>query len=157
MTKMSAERKGIAQLPVTPLLAGMALAVGLSACRSVPPATPPPFELSYEQMYPSLPPEFRRSGLISSSTYQVPIAVDAKDEEEARELGNKLVRQKAFQLLLQEVFIPKNITAPGRENIRTLVNKNGKIVRIEKASDHRFNLVLQINKMGLHNYLKRIR
>lgn len=104
-----------------------------------------------------MPAEFRRSGMITSSTYQVFITVFGNSEQEAQKNGLQEARQKAYNLLLQEPFIPRNISDEGKRDLRRLIEESGKMVQMVKESDNTWSLVLQINKPGLRNYLQQMR
>jgi hypothetical protein len=111
----------------------------------------------FSWMYPAVPHEFRQSGMISSSTYQVLVAVEADRREDALELGQELARQKALNLMMQEVFISRKISMDGRKKIHDLIYENGRIVRIDRENENRYNLVFQVNRPGLWSYVAGIR
>lgn len=104
----------------------------------------------------SLPPEFKRSGMISSSTYQVIVSLENMSEDDAKKEGADLAIEKAASLISQEVFINRNLSMDGRKKIRKLVEEKGKIVRVQKTSDKIYSIVYQVNQPRLKKYLESI-
>ena len=103
-----------------------------------------------------LPAEFTRSGLISSSTYQVMVTLENKNENDAKLEGTELAIEKATSLISQEVFIYRKLSIDGRRRIRKLVEEKGKVVMFQKTSEKIYSLVYQVNHPGLKKYLESI-
>ncbi|MDH5655367.1 MAG: hypothetical protein OEZ34_05635 [Spirochaetia bacterium] len=103
-----------------------------------------------------LSPEFSRNGLISSSTYQVVIALEVASEKEARIQGRELAVEKAGSLIFQEVFIYRRLSMEGRKRIRKIIEEKGKIILIQKTSDKIYSIVFQVSQRGLKKQLERI-
>lgn len=104
-----------------------------------------------------IPPEMKRNGMVSSSTYQVFITVVSTTESDARKLAESEARQKAFNLICQEPFMPRVLTDGGKKEVRMLVDANGKIVKFVKESDTSWSAVLHVQKENLRAVLQQIR
>ena len=106
---------------------------------------------------PELHAAFRRNGLISSSTYQVSLSLEAATREEARRQGGVQAKDMAFYLIMQEPFIRKYLSRKARDEVRNLVESTGRVVRVFPEGGGTWRVVLQVSKIGLRNYLERLR
>ncbi len=96
-----------------------------------------------------LAPEFRRSGMISSSTYQVYMQIYAESEDQVGENGLKSARDRAFHLIRKEPFIHSRITENGLQNLKKIIATNGKIIKYVQEGPRTWSIVFQISKIGL--------
>ncbi len=104
-----------------------------------------------------IPPEMKRNGMVSSSTYQVFITVVSTNEAEAQKLADSEARQKAFNLICQEPFMPRVLSDSGKAEVRKLVQASGKIVKFVKETDTSWSAVLHVQKESLRTHLQQIR
>jgi hypothetical protein len=105
----------------------------------------------------SLPDEFKVTGMVSSSTYQVFVTAFGNSEGDVKEAALRDAKQKAFNLILKEPFVSRTISDQGKKEIKNIIEENGKIVRLQKESGDTWSAVFQINKPGLQNHLKQLR
>lgn len=106
---------------------------------------------------PELPNVFRRNGLISSSTYQVSVVLKAKSREEAKLSGEAQAKERAFFLIMQEPFIRKYLSPKSRDDVLSLVESSGRVVRVFPEKDGSWSVVFQVNRIGLRSDLERLR
>ncbi|MBI3394889.1 MAG: hypothetical protein HY042_03560 [Spirochaetia bacterium] len=104
-----------------------------------------------------IPLEMKKNGMVSSSTYQVFVTVVANSEQEALKLADSTARQKAFNLMVQEPFMPRQISDFGQKEVRKLIETNGKMVKFVKDNETSWSAVLHITKEGLRGHLQNIR
>jgi hypothetical protein len=116
----------------------------------------PGFFTASEDANSKLPAEFRRNGMISSSTYQVYMQVFAETESDVMKTGKKSAQERAFQLLRKEPFINPRISEYGIQTLKKLIADNGKIIRAVPDGPRTWSLVFQISKIGLRENLKAI-
>lgn len=106
---------------------------------------------------PEIPPEMKRNGMVSSSTYQVYITVVSTNEADAQKLADSEARQKAYNLICQEPFMPRVLSDSGKKDVRRLVETNGKIVKFVKENETSWSAVLHVQKENLRTHLQQIR
>ena len=104
-----------------------------------------------------LPREFKRNGLISSSTYQVVVDIETENSDRAAVLGQGMAREKAMHLILQEAFVNRNISAVGKSQIEKLIEMQGKIVKVQQVEENLYSVVYQIQKLNLRHSLQQLR
>jgi len=97
-------------------------------------------------------------GMISSSTYQVNVTAFAPTEGEARSVGEKEARRKAFNLILKEPFFRGMLSEDGKQQIRRLVEEKGRVVKVEHVRDNSYNVTYRVTQPGgLRNFFRNIR
>ncbi|MEQ9365252.1 MAG: hypothetical protein RIF32_13480 [Leptospirales bacterium] len=104
----------------------------------------------------TLPPHYRREGLISSNSYQVHVTVLAASKAEARILGEDAGKQRAAELMQNERVISSRIGYYGREEIRRLVENEGQVVLVHPENNGGYTVVLQVYKAGLTRFLQKL-
>ncbi|MCR9141101.1 MAG: hypothetical protein NXI24_02535 [bacterium] len=104
----------------------------------------------------TLPAHYRREGLISSNSYQVHVTVLAGDRDEARILGEDSGKQRATELMQSERVISSRIGYYGREEIRRLVEAEGKVVLVHPEENGSYTVVLQVFKAGLTRWMQKL-
>ena len=105
-----------------------------------------------------IPSDMRQDGMIDSSTYQVFITAFGSSEEEARLNGLTEARHKAFNLMRKDPALQgKSLGSGSLQELRQLIARNGKIVRIQQEPNGSWSVVLRIEKEGLRGYLRRLR
>ncbi|GIX43223.1 MAG: hypothetical protein KatS3mg129_2956 [Leptospiraceae bacterium] len=106
-----------------------------------------------------LPKEYKRTGLISSSTYQVYFQIRASNYVEGLKIAKKEVIPLALEYLLQEPFVYVNITYNGKQQIKKLIEKKGKIVYFKRVSEEQdiYDVVFHITDYDLRNQFKYIK
>lgn len=107
-------------------------------------------------VYTPLPESFRRSGMISSSTYQVYFTVNADSHFEAKHQGEPRGRKRAYELLVNEPFIPRYPSYKGKLRLEQIIRTQGKVVRTNQVSDDTFEVVFHIHKVGLRQDFQKI-
>lgn len=108
------------------------------------------------QQYTPLPESFRRSGMISSSTYQVYLTVTASDPFEAKHQAQPRARKRAYELLVNEPFIPRYPTYAGKIKLESIIRKEGRIVQTNQIAADSFEVVFHIHKIGLREDFQKI-
>ncbi|MBI38886.1 MAG: hypothetical protein CMF59_04750 [Leptospiraceae bacterium] len=103
-----------------------------------------------------LPPEFKRSGMISSNTYQVYMQIFATTRQEAQVNGLKKGRLRAMELITREPFLPRYPTYQGKVRLEAIINNYGRVVRVDPINDEYWGVVFQVHKIGLREEFKRI-
>ncbi|MBE7439733.1 MAG: hypothetical protein HS115_14850 [Spirochaetales bacterium] len=98
--------------------------------------------------YPGLPEHYQKSGLISSSTYQVTFSVLADSEEEARSRGETEGRIRAFEMMVKEPFIGRFNYDRKRNELQRLVSSYGRVVYVARESPGSFGVVYQVTQQG---------
>jgi hypothetical protein len=117
----------------------------------------PGYFTAADDKYSGMPAEFRRSGMISSSTYQVHMQIYAETEADVKKNGSKSAQERAFQLLRKEPFIYSKISEYGIANLKKLIAENGKIVRSIPEGPRTWSIVYQISKIGLRDDFQNLR
>lgn len=151
---MSNPKRGIS----APALAVLLLAsLSAGACSFHAPLALLPSTRAEEANEPdTIPDEFRRSGMISSSTYQVYMVTYADSPEMARKNGEVLIKRKAYDLIMKEPFTRRHISPYSQQKVRDLV-ETGKVIMMKPLSGNSYGLVLQIHKRGLRDYFQSLR
>jgi hypothetical protein len=97
-------------------------------------------------------------GMVSSSSYQVNVTAFAPTEAEARSVGEKEARRKAYNLILKEPFFRLTLSEDGKQQIRRLVEEKGRIVKVEHVRENSYNVTYRITQPGgLRNYFRNVR
>jgi len=104
-----------------------------------------------------LPESLKKNGMVSSSTYQANIITGASSCNEAIPKADPILREKTYNLLTLEPFIPRFLTDIGKKQLRDLIKENGKIIRCGKQSNSEYYVVFHVTKPGLRTYLQQIR
>lgn len=116
------------------------------------------YKLEAEQLRTTLPDEYRRTGMISSSTYQVYYRVMARDQADAESIAKNESEQYALKYLLQEPFIYVTISQYGVQRLQDLIKKKGQVVAVQKANDaDYYEIVYHITDYGLREQFQYIR
>ncbi|MCS7204470.1 MAG: hypothetical protein NZ853_02105 [Leptospiraceae bacterium] len=105
------------------------------------------------------PDEFKRTGLITSSTYQVYFYVRGETYAQALAIAKREAVPLALGYILMEPFITIRITAQGKAKIRNIIQSKGRIVffkKIPNNSDH-YEVVFHVTDFDLFNKLKSIK
>lgn len=105
----------------------------------------------------SIPEEFQKDGMISSSTYQVFVRTYGETEEEAKVNGEAAAREKAFKYIIKEPFIRTRLSEYGSGLLKNIIKKNGKIVRIAMDSERTWSISYHISKIGLREDFQKLR
>ena len=103
-----------------------------------------------------IPPEFKRSGMISSNTYQVYMQIFAASENEAQESGLTKGRKRALELITREPFLPRYPTYQGKLKLEAIINNYGRVVRVHPINQDYWGVVFQVHKIGLREEFRRI-
>lgn len=103
-----------------------------------------------------MPPEFKRSGMISSNTYQVYMQIFAGTRQEAQVNGLKKGRIRAMELITREPFLPRYPTYNGKVKLEAIINNYGRVVRVDPINEEYWGVVFQVHKIGLREEFKRI-
>lgn len=97
-------------------------------------------------------------GMVSSSSYQVNVTAFAPTEAEARSVGEKEARRKAYNLILKEPFFRLTLSEDGKQQIRRLVEEKGRVVKVEHVRENSYNVTYRITQPGgLRNYFRNVR
>ena len=96
-------------------------------------------------------------GMVSSSSYQVNVTAFALTEAEARSVGEKEARRKAYNLILKEPFFRLTLSENGKQQIRRLVEEKGRVVKVEHVRENSYNVTYRITQPGgLRNYFRNV-
>lgn len=126
--------------------------LGFSFCISKPNAYH-----SWNEFRFHIPEEFRRTGLISSSTYQVYFQVKARDYATAMAIAKKEAVPLTLEYIVMEPFITVRITQNGKQKIRQIIESKGKFVYFRYVDDDVYEAVFQVSDYDLFNKLKTIK
>ncbi|MCB1170536.1 MAG: hypothetical protein KDK25_09395, partial [Leptospiraceae bacterium] len=96
-----------------------------------------------------IPPEFKRSGMISSNTYQVYMQIFATSAKEAQVSGLAKGRKRAMELITREPFLPRYPTYQGKLKLEAIINSYGRVVRVHPINQDYWGVVFQVHKIGL--------
>ncbi len=110
-----------------------------------------------EELRDTIPDEYRRTGMISSSTYQVYFRVSARSYSEALDIARSQAEHLALRYLLKEPFIYITISPYGVQRLKELIHKKGKIIAVQKAEDNYYDVVYHITDYGLREQFQKIR
>ncbi len=102
------------------------------------------------------PPEFKRSGMISSNTYQVYMQIFATSRQEAQVNGLKKGRVRAMELITREPFLPRYPSYQGKVRLEAIINNYARVVRVDPINDEYWGVVFQVHKIGLREEFRRI-
>ena len=96
-------------------------------------------------------------GMVSSSSYQVNVTAFALTEAEARSVGEKEARRKAYNLILKEPFFRLTLSENGKQQIRRLVEEKGRVVKVGHVRENSYNVTYRITQPGgLRNYFRNV-
>lgn len=110
-----------------------------------------------ETLRRSLPQEYQRTGMISSSTYQVYFRVSARSSVEASDLARSESEALAMKYLLKEPFIFVNVSVYGVQRLKDIVHKKGRIVVVQKSEENNYyDVVFHITDYGLREQFQQI-
>ena len=101
--------------------------------------------------------EYKRTGMISSSTYQVYFQVIASSDDEAMNAAQSQAEPLALRYLLKEPFIYVTIGPYGVQKLKDIIHKKGRIVAIQKAGGDFYDAVFHINDYALREQFQVIR
>lgn len=110
-----------------------------------------------EQLRDNIPDEYRRTGMISSSTYQVYFRISARSYSEALDIARNECEPLALRYLLKEPFIYITISPYGVQRLKDLIRKKGQIIAVQKTENHYYDVVYHINDYGLREQFQQIR
>jgi hypothetical protein len=110
-----------------------------------------------EQLRNSIPDEYRRTGMISSSTYQVYFRITARSDSEALDLARSECEPLALRYLLKEPFIYVTISPYGVQRLKDLIHKKGRIITVHRAENQEYEVVYHITDYGLREQFQQIR
>lgn len=110
-----------------------------------------------EQLRDNIPDEYRRTGMISSSTYQVYFRISARSYSEALDIARNECEPLALRYLLKEPFIYIRISPFGVQRLKDLIRKKGHIIAVQKTENHYYDVVYHINDYGLREQFQQIR
>ena len=110
-----------------------------------------------ETLRRNLPAEYLRTGMISSSTYQVYYRVSARSQNEAVDLARNESEPLALKYLLKEPFIYVNVSQYGVQRLKEIVHKKGRIVAVQKADENNaYDIVFHITDYGLREQFQQV-
>lgn len=109
-------------------------------------------------MKQSLPEEYKRTGMLSSSTYQIFLKIKADSFEEALTIAKKEIFEVAYYYITLEPFMFRYISPYGKQQILDLIRSKGKIIAIQKNfQENVYDVVFHVFEYDLRDYLKKIR
>ncbi len=118
---------------------------------------------SYDQHFNylkySIPEEFKRTGFVSSSTYQIYFQVRAESYKSGLMIAKKEAVKLALEFLLQEPILSTTISPRGRQRIKELILTKGNIKYFKKIDDSNdvYEVVVHISDIELKKQLKQIK
>lgn len=105
-----------------------------------------------------IPNEFKETGLISSSTYQIYIKIKADSYEEALNVAKKEILEISYYYISLEPFMYRNISPYGKQKIMDFIKTKGRFVYIKKNREEDvYEVVFHIFEIDLKNKIKEIR
>ncbi len=106
----------------------------------------------------SLPEEFKKTGLISSSTYQVYFKVRAEDYVSALKIAKTEIVRLTLEYLLQEPFVTVRISYNGKLKIKQMIEEKGRFIYIKKSEEpDLYDVVFHFTDNDLRNQLRNIK
>ncbi len=106
----------------------------------------------------SLPEEFKKTGMLSSSTYQIFLKVRADTYEEALLITQKEILEIAYYYITLEPFMLRTLSPYGKQQIFDLIKNKGKVVLIKRnLSENVYDVVFHVSEYDLRNYLRKIK
>lgn len=106
----------------------------------------------------TLPEEFKETGLISSSTYQIYFKVKADSFEEALNIAKKEIPEIAYYYISQEPFMFRIISPTGKQKILELIKNKGRFVYLKKnQKEDVYDVVFHIFEKDFKEHIKDIR
>ncbi len=117
------------------------------------------YDQHYKYLKYSIPEEFKKTGFVSSSTYQLYFQVRADSYKNGLLIAKKEAVKLAFEYLLQEPILSTFISQTGRQRIRQMIYDKGKIKYFRKIedSDDLYEVVVHISDIELKKQLKQIK
>lgn len=112
--------------------------------------------ISHSSPYEPLPERYQKEGLITSNTYQIQIDVIAISRKKAIENGKQLAINKAYNMMIKEPSLKFGLGLYGRKKIKSLIESNGKIVYLSPSSEESWQIVFQVYKKGLWDFLRNL-
>jgi hypothetical protein len=115
--------------------------------------------LEVQNLKYNLPNDYKRTGLITSSTYQVYFQVRANDYIEGLKTAKRDCINLSLEYILQEPFIFANITYNGKLKLKRIIEEKGRIIYFNRVSenDDMYEVVFHITDYDLRNQFKKIR
>lgn len=106
----------------------------------------------------SIPDDYRRTGMVSSSTYQVHFRVSGRNEAEAAEAAKAECEPLALKYLLKEPFIFVYVSQFGVQRLKEIIHKKGSIIVLQKSEQNQdYDVVYHVTDYGLREQFQQIR
>lgn len=103
-----------------------------------------------------MPEEFKRSGMISSNTYQIYMQIFATSEQEAQVKGLNKGRKRALELITREPFLPRYPSYQGQRKLEAIIQNYGRVIRVQPINQDYWAVVFQVHKIGLRDEFRQI-
>jgi len=106
-----------------------------------------------------IPQEYKRTALITSSTYQVYYQVHANSYVEGLKQVKKDIVNITLEYLLKEPFLYANISYEGKMKIRKMIEQKGKMIYFKRLSENQdlYEVVFHFTYYDLRNQLRNIK
>lgn len=117
------------------------------------------YDQHYNYLKYKIPEEFKKTGFVSSSTYQVYFQVRADSYKNGLLIAKKEAVKLTLEYLLQEPILSNFISQTGKQRIRQMILDKGKIKNFKKIDDSNdlYEVIVHISEIELIKQLKQIK
>lgn len=124
-----------------------------ASCKS-----PEDYRREAETLRRNIPDEYRRTGMVSSSTYQVHFRVSARSQTEASDTARAECEALTLKYLLKEPFIFVYVSQFGVQRLKEIIHKKGQIIILQKSEENlNYDVVYHVTDYGLREQFQQIR